>query len=650
MRGFLAVFEREITERRMLALAALGFGLVAAAIPLLPGLRVGGFSPAEVRGSIALGFCLILSTLTALFLGGSILASDLLERRMGFYFARPLSGWALWGGKIAAALVLTFGAGILALLPAALLGSSFEAVGSFEMGTSLATGAEALFLWTFGLLLVFFGANALGLIVRSRSPWVALDIVALVLVVNLIWQARNRLLLAGVGIGVKDWWDDSTSIYAWMGNSLVLVLLGALVVAGAVQVVRGRTDVRRAHRAFSATLWGVLIVLGIAFQILTLWWVRASVSDLMGVTRVAPVPEGSSWIAFGGPAAHRPGFSPAFFYDVASGRSVSMELRGFSTWSGLPVRISDDGSRAVWPVYQGIPGKSPIALQQLSLKQPGARPRPAPVSVTGWLEGFALSQDGRRIAVATHNRLRVEDLDAGRVLASARYEGQLWFSRVFFVGPDRVRLYRFLSGDWSPASRGVAGFDILELDIKTGKLEQTGSIADVNGLMGWTLSPDRERAILRNRRQLHLRDTRTGELLANLGTTEGGAFATFLDDGRIALAAPLGELLILARDGVQELRRFRFPGARTVAPVDQPGPDSLRIVTSGNPKARESWSLEILDLRTGEVRSLGKRKLVPLDPPGNSESRLSLEDGQGVIWKEPYSFRWRAVLRGPGAV
>src|SRR6188768_3876078 len=103
MRGFLAVFEREILERRVLPVAALGFGLMAAVLPLVPGFRMGGFSPAEVRGSIALGLCLLLSTLTALFLGGSVLTSDLLERRMGFYFSRPLSGWALWSGKAAAA-------------------------------------------------------------------------------------------------------------------------------------------------------------------------------------------------------------------------------------------------------------------------------------------------------------------------------------------------------------------------------------------------------------------------------------------------------------------------------------------------------------------------------------------------------------------
>jgi hypothetical protein len=647
MRGFLAVFERELTERRVLAVAALGFGLVAAALPLVPGFRVGGFSPAEVRGSIALGFCLLLSTLTALFLGGSVLASDLLERRMGFYFARPLSGWALWSGKIVAALVLAFGAGLLALLPAALLGSSFEAVGFFGMGGGLTTGFEAFVLWVLGLLLVFFAANALGLMVRSRSPWVALDMVALVLVVNMIWQARNRLLMAGVGVGAKNWWAGSINIFAWMGNTLVLVLLGSLMVAGAVQVVLGRTDVRRAHRALSATLWGTLIVLGIAFQALTLWWVRASPSDLMGVTQIASIPEGSSWIAFGGPAAHRPGYSPAFFYDVASGRSVPANLGPLAGWWSLPIRISADGRRAVWPVFQGIPSKSPLALQQLDLKRPGAEPEPARASLVGLLEGFALSPDGRRIAIATRNRLRVEDLDAGRLLASVPYGGEVWFSRLTFAGPDRVRLYRLLDGDGGLASKEETGFDILELDLKTGRFEQTGSIPDMHGLTGWSLSRDGERTILRTHRQLQLRDARTGELLAGLGN---GASAYFLNDGRICLVSPAGELRILARDGVQELQRFRFQGARSVVPVDQPASGSLRVVTSPSGKGASAWDLRMLDLRTGTVRSLGTRKLVPLNPPSGSGSRLALEDGQGVIWKEPLSLRWRVVLRDFGAV
>lgn len=651
MRGFLAVFERELTERRLLAIAALGFGLIAAALPLVPGVQAGGLTPEDVRGGVALGFALLLSTLSAVFLGGSVLASDLLERRMGFYFARPLSGWTLWLGKVAASLVLIFGAILLVLLPALLVGGNFDPGGfwGFNSAGQVMNGAEAFLLWSLALLLLFFAINALSLMVRSRSPWVVLDIAALVLVAAAIWSARGRLLLAGIGIGSKNWWAGSINIFAWMTVLLVVVVLGAFIAAGAVQVVQGRTDVQRAHRAVSVTLWGTLIALGIFFQALTFWWVRASPSDLMGVTQVAAVPEGSSWIAFGGPAAHRPGYNPVFFYDVASGRSVPARLGGLSAWWGLPIGISADGRRAVWPQLQGASLKSPVVLQQLDLKRPGAEPRPTRLSLPSLPQAVALSRDGRRIAIAAGYRLTVEDFESGRILASAHYSRVPWFSRLAFAGPDRVRLHQ-LREDWNPISERKVNVDILELDIKTGTLKQTGSLPDVHGTMGWSLSPDGERALLRNRRELQLRDSRTGELLADLGTAEEGASAYFLKDGRISLIFPTGELRILDRDGVQELRRFHFPGIRSLVPVDQPAPGSLRVVTLPSGKGGSVWDLRILDLGTGAVRSLGTRKLVSLNPPSSTESRLSLEGGQGVIWKEPASLRWRVVLRDSGAV
>ncbi len=49
MRGFVAVFEREIVERRLLPLAALVLGLVPLAAPLLPGLP--SSSPAVIRAA-----------------------------------------------------------------------------------------------------------------------------------------------------------------------------------------------------------------------------------------------------------------------------------------------------------------------------------------------------------------------------------------------------------------------------------------------------------------------------------------------------------------------------------------------------------------------------------------------------------------------
>ena len=73
-----------------------------------------------MRSGVALGLALIVSLVLAMALGGSVIARDLGERRLGFYFARPISGGAIWAGKLAAAAVLAVGAGVLVLLPASL--------------------------------------------------------------------------------------------------------------------------------------------------------------------------------------------------------------------------------------------------------------------------------------------------------------------------------------------------------------------------------------------------------------------------------------------------------------------------------------------------------------------------------------------------
>ena len=57
----------------------------------------------------------------AIGLGASVIGEDLAERRLGFYFSRPLSGWAIWASKNLAAILITLGTGLVFVLPVALL-------------------------------------------------------------------------------------------------------------------------------------------------------------------------------------------------------------------------------------------------------------------------------------------------------------------------------------------------------------------------------------------------------------------------------------------------------------------------------------------------------------------------------------------------
>jgi len=648
MRGFLAVFERELAERRLLAAAALGFGVVAVVVPLLPGFQRGGSTLAELRGGMALVLAMILSALTAVYLGGSVLASDLLERRLGFYFARPLSGWALWAGKIAAAVVLTLGAGLLVLVPAALFGGELSAAGYWSLGVM--DTPKAFLYWAAGLLFLFFGTNALSVMVRSRSPWFAFDMVALTLVGTVVWDGRNRLLLAGVDPSRRPHGINSL---AWFASAWILVPLAILAAACAVQVLHGRTDLRRAHRGLSGTLWGLLLAFGIVFQGFTFWVVSAGPEDLVGVTQVLGAPSGTSspWIAMAGPAANRSGYTPGFLYDVASGRSVRAGFGPLSYWWAAPVRISADGRRAVWLEFQERPFNSPMVLHRLDLDRPGAEPSATSISYQGVLEGLALSPDGRRVAAILDGRLTVDDIETGRLLTAISLPRDTWPSRLAFAGRDRVRLYRVPSEELLPgaqASLPEQALDILELDLATGRTETTGRLSGVHEASAWTLSPDGSRMILRTGSRLQLRDARTGELLASLGVGKQ-ASASFLTGGRIAVPVPVSgaswELQILAPDGATELRRFRFPGARDLVLVDEPAPGKLRIVTSRTGEPRSPWEARLLDLETGGAQYQGTRELALLAPPHRDGSRLSLQGKQGVVWREPFTLQERVVLK-----
>ncbi len=259
MRGFAAVFGREFFERRLLALVALCLGLAAVALPRMPGFRPGGVPVADIQGGMAFGFALLLTFLMALFLGGSIVASDLAERRLGFYFSRPLPGWAVWAGKMGAALVLVFGSGLLVLLPAVLMGGNLSLDGIWGVGGVISVSGPAVLLaWSAGLCFLLFGAHAASVVVRSRSSWAVLDLVALGVVAGLFSTMVRRMVLEGVLLQASFGSQGSRlGIVAWIELGFFAAALLSLVAASALQVTRGRTDLKRGHRVLSTGLWGL---------------------------------------------------------------------------------------------------------------------------------------------------------------------------------------------------------------------------------------------------------------------------------------------------------------------------------------------------------------------------------------------------------
>ncbi|HEX3556789.1 MAG TPA: hypothetical protein VIA62_26500 [Thermoanaerobaculia bacterium] len=652
MRGFLAVFEREIVERRLLAVAALALGLIPPLVPLLPGMPA--VAPAELRNGVALSLALVLSFVFALLLGGSVVVRDIAERRLGFYFARPLPGGAIWAGKLAAAAALAAGAGLLVLLPTSLLGGIPDPSGSWGTTWVAFSRPEIAAVWLGALLLAVAVSHAAGVILRSRSPWLLVDLVALGATATVVWTCLKVLARDGAGIaGWGRFGPEATqhlTLLQYMEIAVGSAALLATAAAGAAQVIRGRTDLRRGHRALSLVLWSALLPASLGLAGYTRWFETPAPEDLVSVHGVVPSPAGS-WIALYGQAAHRGGSRPGFLFDVGSGRFVRA---GF----GIPsldrpslVSFSADGGRAFWleaPAGDAAGFRQrELELLSLDLRRRGASPQPTRVFVPGAPSAFALSPDGRFAAVAQNDRLTVTEIASGRLLASVRVADQYHERTVLaFSGPGRVRLY-YIDSYWAPlaAHSHPTTFSIFELDVATGRLTATGRATETTASnLSWILSPSADRGLLRTPNALQLRDGATGALVATLGGE--GARASFLPDGHIALlerSAAGSDLRILDAGSGAESRRFVFPGIRTVLVADQPAPDRVRAVTRG-PEGTAPWQLWTLHLSTGQALPGPQLALTSL-PFEGARPWPSRRGRDGIVWFDPRMARDLVVLR-----
>lgn len=631
MKGLLAVLGRELTEWRLLFLVALVAGLIPLAVPWLP--HPGGLEPAEMRDGTALGLSVIASAVLALVLGSSVLARDLSERRLGFYFARPLSGAAIWAGKMLGAAVLTLGTGALVLLPTLLAGGNI--VGRLGIPETAATRWAAPLVPVLGVLLLLVTSHAVSVMVRSRSPWVALDVAALAVVAAVLWSCR-RVLRSEAAYGAAE----------LAQTALIGAVLVAAAVAGLVQVVRGRTDLRRGHRLLSLTLWSLLGAAALGSFGYTRWVLGATPRDLVELVSVLPAPSGS-WIAVSGEAAGRLGYTPAFLLDLASGRFIKLD-GSLQPYAYSPLVYSRDGSRAVWLSRSSAQGG---ALSFVDLRRPGAVPVRTSVSYARPPRSLTLSPDGQRVAARWNDRLTVDDLQTGRLLISMslpsdRESGE----RLRFSGSSHLQIFQSAEIE-EPGHPPVWRLTRLDLDIAT-RRTTLGATLDIPGRKGdWHLSPDGTRVLLWRPQAFQVADLRTGRTVPL--PVPKDAFATkFFADGRFTVAEKQGGRLLLhlfSPDGAARLR-VPLPGSRLLV-GGQPAPGLLAVATSDSAsyQDRKAWTSWLLDLQTGQVRLL-ERGLLPttMGPrePGSLPARLFYRSRGDLLLLDPATGRLRTVLPG----
>ncbi|MDL1949368.1 hypothetical protein FBQ97_06065 [Acidobacteria bacterium ACD] len=591
MKGFVTVAVREVRERRNVLLAALAASILPLLAPFLPGLGRGNVAEARtifaliLSGTIGLG--------VALLCGGALFSSDLAERRFGFWFSRPLSAVAIWGGKVTGGLFLVLASAILALLPAAIAGGGLSTAG-------WAGGGLFTVLAILGISAVtFLLSNVVAVAIRARSPWLVIDLVLTPVLAASLWLATRRLLRFGV---LPEPWLIVGAVFVF--------LPAALLVASAAQVAVGRTDARRGHGAQSLVLWLTLLAGSLGYEGWSRWYVSPEPASLDWVSGSA---SGSArWAVVEGSAPGRRNLTSVFLADLEGGRTLRLPAA-----STALLRVASDGSRAVLVEWDGIPSQSGLALVSLDLGRGGSPARTeTPLSHVPFPDTMFLSSDGSRVGLVTGSSLQVLEVASGKLLGSSRLPGAAdWSWTGEFVRADLVRLWPRRPA-WKAQTGGTPAPPIVELDLASRRQTETGRYAEVPPERGFVVAPSPDGTVLLARSlplgpEVLVLDARTGAVTARLSARPGASRmdSAFLADGRVVTTERLADSLALSlRSAAGEtLRTVEVPGEHKTLFLGsevRPATFAVAVTEQAEGSAPTEWGkgrLLLVDLASGEV-------------------------------------------------
>lgn len=631
MRGMIHVAARELIERKLIFAGCLMVGILSFAAPLIPGMR----QFRDERGAItffAAGFAVSVGIGLAFLTGATIIGRDLAERRLSFYFARPLSHGSIWGGKMLGAFLITFLGPLIVLLPATIIGKGLFVIHDSTMDKAINPLAWKgdLIVWT--VLLFFIGlAHVASIALRARSRWVALDVFGLLAVGFIVWWGARPLLVAG-----------AFKLIRGMGIAFGIILMLAVFVAGAIGIARGRTDIRVAHRATSIALISILAAAATAVLLFS-FWVRSAGLDDLQRGYVTGLAEAGEWIAVQGEARGRADYTPAFLVHPASGNSVRIPSQSF-----YAVGFSADGKKAAWGELVNL---NPVQVELfISDLNDADHPIVKPLRVTlkpqsGF--GPALSADGSRMALVDNETLSIYDTSTGKSLGSVavRKEGAAWaYSSLRFFGNDLVRLHRLLPDATSPARRVTL---IHEFDLSSRKLTEVARFAGYRGAPNST----RDRMLVFTPWTTgHALTDRAGATISDLSFEgEETQLATWLSDDRIAVVTR-GEknahhLRILDSTGAEQVAIDLGAATRVGLGGEAAAGKLVATLDSGN-----NPRLVLIDLEKGTIRNVadGLRPAVweqaRSSAPGGIGSRVYRTKGDGLIYLDPLTGERKTIV------
>ena len=572
-----AVFERELSARRNLWLLAAATAVIAAVSPVLPG--VAGYEHADVLSVASGTLALALGWGLAIALGATVFGGELAAGRLGFFFARPVASFSVWVGRMLAATALILGSELIVLLPAVVAGN---------MVPDLLEGGAipGLLAYLIAPVLLLLLANAAGIMLRARTPWLVLDLVGMVGTVVALWLILSPLAFMGTAL--------ATAVVA---SAAVVVLGVALAAGGLAGLAVGRTGLRRTHGALSLTLWLVLAV-GLAGLAAYSNWLRgfgpASFVDI----KVVGASADGEWVELEGKASGRLDVRRRCLLSSDGARWLPIDRAPSHFFD--PVVYSGDGSVAAWTEGDyALPGG---VLWWADLGPTGPTAHATTITI-GHDASWTLDDTGSRLALLEDSLLSIYALVDDRLETSVRLPDTLRKAGIFFTGRDRVMaIARSQSGTDHELTLG-------EVNLQSGRVAMRGSIgpfeespwavmdSGANHVVAWTRSkPGKVGA-----RAMY--DLPAGTLVRELG--EKG-FPRFSEDGRVVFLVVddtrQGRLIVESPEGGERIVH-ELGDARDLHLAGEALPGWVllsRLTDSSDPT--QGRRLTMLSLATGEQR------------------------------------------------
>jgi hypothetical protein len=590
MRALLAITARELRERWTLPLATFCFGFV----PLVLVLRAG-----ERALPIAALAAVPTAWTVAVMMGSSVIARDLGDGRLGFFFARPVPWWAIAGGKLLAAVLLTLATALAGALPAVLAPDWNLSICVGVLRDSAASGSLALFLVLL-LGLVAFG-HAAGVVYRSRSAWAALDVLLFAAAVALaVTLFRAFVRLGAVTTPPADTWRFAVE--------LLLVALVPLA-AAAAQSAFGRSDPRRGHRALSLTFWGGAFVW---FAVIGGLLARELAATPAGfaMRHVARAADDGRFLSlFTVDGSAQPYRTASFLFDTGSGRSLRISNLAWPSFA-------PDGRHAAWveeaPFWRSLVRHHDLDLSLARLDGPAPLVETMeldPPLPEGEVRDLALAARGERVAVVQAQTLSVHELPSGRSLSRTAAADGEWVAAAFLPDGRLRALRRVRAVVGGPGRAVLPGFlELVDLagGVASGRLplEAVGHAVLASGIGG-------ERILLHEPlapRTVSLHDARSGRRLRVFTGEPGWTLndALLLTSDAVAVLESSGaeSRLRLSADGEAD-RLIELPAAFAMLGGELPGGRiTVGLYGAARPGTRDekrAGDTVIISLATGEI-------------------------------------------------